>query len=94
MLTFSFCLVLQPTRKEAKNIAKEKQIITSKEDENNTTPCAHTNNELQLWQRRRDAIPRRRVRVRVFVLFSLPRVYKNERERERDDDDESFWKHF
>ena len=38
---FSFCLLLQPyTRKEAKNISKEKQIITSKEDENNTTPFA------------------------------------------------------
>ena len=96
VLTFSFCLVLQPyTRKEAKNIAKEKQIITSKEDENNTTPFARTlimsfnfgNDGATQFQGGGYGC------VCLLYFLSPACIRTRERERERDDD-ESFWKHF
>ena len=92
---FSFCLLLQPyTRKEAKNISKEKQIITSKEDENNTTPFARI--RIMSFNFGNDGATQFQgggygyvlKYVHMFLLFFLSSVYNNER------DDESFWNHF
>ena len=84
-----------PTQeKKQKTSQRRSKIITSKEDENNTTPFARTlimsfnfgNDGATQFQGGGYGC--------VCLLYFLPRVYKNERERERDDDDESFWKHF
>ena len=92
---FSFCLLLcNPTQeKTQKTSQRKKQIITSKEDENNTTPFAHTliimsfnfgNDGATQFQGGGYGC--------VCLLYFLSPV--RIRTRERDDDDESFWKHF
>jgi len=89
---FSFCLLLQPyTRKEAKNISKEKQIITSKEDENNTTPFARI--RIMSFNFGNDGATQFQGGGYGYVclLYFLSPVCIRTRER---DDDESFWKHF